>query len=99
MMAGRYDLRVRSAAVELLVAGLREGLTITASANEVYRRLGVPPERVVIWAKDEGIVLRPSFADFEDLRGEVVRLRAACRAKDAEIARLRAVRGAIGGDR
>ncbi|MEL4163097.1 hypothetical protein MTQ24_09765 [Corynebacterium bovis] len=89
---------MRGAAVEMLVAGLRGGATITAAANEVYQRLGVPPERVVIWAKDEGVVLRPSFAAFEDLRDEVVRLRAECRAKDVEIARLRAVRGQLSAD-
>ncbi|WP_125197045.1 hypothetical protein [Corynebacterium bovis] len=78
--------------MEMLVAGLREGLTITAAANEVYRRVGVPPARVVAWAKDEGIVLRPSFADVADMRAEVVRLRAECRAKDDEISRLRKLR-------
>ncbi|RRO97040.1 hypothetical protein CXF29_00110 [Corynebacterium bovis] len=94
-MGWRYDLRARVAAVELLVEGLRGGVTITAAANEVYRRVGVPPERVVAWAKDAGIVLRPSFADFADAQDEIARLRAECRAKDAEIARLRAVRGQL----
>ncbi|MEL4211881.1 hypothetical protein [Corynebacterium bovis] len=94
-MAGRYDLRARTEAVDALVDGLRGGVTITAAANEVYRRLGVPPARVVIWAKDEGIVLRPSFADFADAQDEIARLRAECRAKDAEIARLCAVRGQL----
>ncbi|WP_342009323.1 hypothetical protein [Corynebacterium bovis] len=89
---------MRGAAVEMLVAGLRAGVTITAAANDVYQRLGVPPQRVVIWAKDEGVVLRPSFADLADAQDEIVRLRAECRAKDVELARLRAVRGQLSAD-
>ncbi|MEL4183528.1 hypothetical protein MTQ17_09830 [Corynebacterium bovis] len=73
-------------------------MTITAAANDVYQRLGVPPQRVVIWAKDEGVVLRPSFADLADAQDEIVRLRAECRAKDVELARLRAVRGQLSAD-
>ncbi|MEL4211956.1 hypothetical protein [Corynebacterium bovis] len=43
-------------------------------------------------------MLRPSFADLADAQDEIVRLRAECRAKDVELARLRAVRGQLSAD-
>lgn len=98
-MGGRYDLGVRVAAVELLVDGLRGGLSISSAAHDVYDRFGVAQQIVIAWARQDGWVLRPSFSDFADARDEIIRLRAECRAKNAEIARLRALRGRLPDDR
>ncbi|MBB3116977.1 hypothetical protein CXF35_00655 [Corynebacterium bovis] len=70
-----YSPTVRADAVDLLLDGLRKGLSIVDAAAVVHDVHGVSRQRLTQWARADGHVLRPTYAAMEAAQAEIRKLR------------------------
>lgn len=89
VMRRHFTPEERVQAVHMFVKLLSTGVAQLEAARQVGREYGVSRQRLCEWSREDGYVLRPSFAEYRALEVKVAQQTAEIQQLRAELARVK----------